>query len=266
MEVVLRPPFDQSWFADKPFAAAEQLEGAVYRELEGRRTLRFEHQGRGYFVKIHRGVGWGEIIKNLLSLRLPVISARNEWRAIERFQALGLDTMTPVAYGLKGGNPARRHSFLITEELTPVTDLEQLTRSWAENPPPPAFRRALIRRMAIIMRVMHQGGINHRDCYLCHFLIHTPVDYSKPPRPFVIDLHRAQLRSRVPVRWKIKDLAGLYFSSLHLLLSDREKLSFLRWYYREPLREILLQYKNELAAVESKARRTLRHHLKHHAN
>lgn len=52
---------------------------------EARRTLRIEVAGQGYlFVKIHRGVGWKEILKNLLSLRLPVLGAGNEWRAIAR--------------------------------------------------------------------------------------------------------------------------------------------------------------------------------------
>jgi heptose I phosphotransferase len=41
------------------------LQGEVFRELEGRRTLRTEVAGRGYFVKIHRGAGWAEIVKNL---------------------------------------------------------------------------------------------------------------------------------------------------------------------------------------------------------
>ena len=265
MELVLRPPFDEPWFADDPFVSVEELQGKVYRELEGRRTLRYEHEGQGYFVKIHRGVGWGEIIKNLLSLRLPITGADNEWHAIARFNELGLDTMTPVAFGSLGGNPARRHSFLITEELAPVTDLEELTREWLENPPPPRFRRALIRRLANILRIMHEGGVNHRDCYLCHFLLHTPVDYKKPPRPFVIDLHRAQLRKKVPTRWKTKDVAGLYFSALHLSLSEREKLSFLRWYYGRPLKEVLSDSGHQLVAIEAKAKRTLEHHLKHHA-
>jgi heptose I phosphotransferase len=77
-----------------------------------------EVAGRGYFVKIHRGVGWAEIVKNLLSLRLPVLGAANEWRAIQRLSELGVDSMHAVAYGLRGRNPGRQHSFIITEELS----------------------------------------------------------------------------------------------------------------------------------------------------
>ena len=74
-------PFASLWSGLDPFVAVEALKGEVFRELEARRTLRIEVAGQGYFVKIHRGVGWKEILKNLLSLRLPVLGAGNEWRA-----------------------------------------------------------------------------------------------------------------------------------------------------------------------------------------
>ena len=79
---MLAEPFKSLWAGQDAFTAVEALQGQVYRELEGRRTLRTEVQGRGYFVKIHRGIGWGEIIKNLLTAKLPVLGAAQEWQAI----------------------------------------------------------------------------------------------------------------------------------------------------------------------------------------
>ena len=70
-----------------------QLDGEMFRDIDNRRTLRFSLGGRRYFLKAHYGVGWKEIIKNLLQFRLPVLGARNEWRAIRRLQELGVDTM-----------------------------------------------------------------------------------------------------------------------------------------------------------------------------
>jgi len=110
-EWFLEEPFRSLWAGEDPFVAVEALEGQVFRELDGRRTLRSEVAGRGYFVKIHRGIGWGEIFKNLLSLRWPVLGAQNEWRAIRRLQELGIDSMHAVAFGRRGRNPARQHSF-----------------------------------------------------------------------------------------------------------------------------------------------------------
>ena len=75
MRLMLTEPFESLWQGKDPFEEVERLQGQVYRELEGRRTLRTEVAGRGYFVKIHRGIGWGEIAKNLLTAKAPVLGA-----------------------------------------------------------------------------------------------------------------------------------------------------------------------------------------------
>lgn len=253
-DLQLSEPFASLWTEQDPFVAVEQLSGDVFRELEGRRTLRTEVAGQAYFVKIHRGVGWGEILKNLSSLRLPVLGASNEWCAIQRLEHVGVDTMTAVAYGRRGLNPARRHSFLITEELAPTISLEDFCRAWVLKPPPPALKHALIERVADMARKMHAGGVNHRDFYLCHFLLHL----EPPPSPgtfrlSLIDLHRAQIRPRTPIRWRDKDLAALYFSALHIRLTQRDKLRFLRTYFGRPLRQTLHAEAALLAHLEREA-------------
>jgi len=254
MKLMLAEPFKSLWAGQDPFVAVEALQGKVYRELEGRRTLRIEVAGRGYFVKIHRGIGWGEIAKNLLTAKLPVLGARQEWQAIERLTAAGVATMTAVAYGERGGNPARQHSFIVTEELAPTTDLEQLSLNWANQPPAPRLKWALIREVASMVGRMHRAGVNHRDCYICHFLLHTDQAVTADNlRLSLIDLHRAQTRSSTPKRWRDKDLASLYFSVLDIGLSRRDKLRFLRSYFQRPLRETLNNEARLLAWLERKA-------------
>lgn len=255
--VVLRPPFDRLWAGLDPFNAVEALQGRVLRELEGRRTLRFEIDGRGYFAKIHRGVGWREIFKNLICLRLPVLGARNECLAIKHLERLGVDTMRMVAFGERGENPARRHSFIITEELAPTVSLEDFCRNWPSMPPEAMFKRKLIERVAGIARQMHGSRMNHRDFYLCHFLLHTePQPTSAALKLSVIDLHRALIHKRsLALRWRRKDLAGLYFSALDIGLSRRDLLRFLRVYFDAPLRETLRNQAALLAWLQHEALR-----------
>ncbi len=256
MKLFVRPPLDQPWFTEQPFAVVEALEGDVYRALDGRRTLRTEVAGQPVFAKIHGGVGWSEIFKNLIRLRLPVISALNEWRAIVRLGKLGVPTMQGLAAGERGGNPAHRESFLITAELRPTISLEDLTRNWREQPPPLWLKRAILRRLATMVRAMHAGGVNHRDCYLCHFLLHQPVpDNPAELRIALIDLHRAQMRRRVPRRWRDKDLAALYFSSLPMGLTRNEELRFLRLYFDRPLKEVMRTERRSLRWLQNEAPR-----------
>ncbi|MBN1142244.1 MAG: lipopolysaccharide core heptose(I) kinase RfaP [Deltaproteobacteria bacterium] len=247
MKLVLNPPFDALWSGRDPFSAVEELTGAVFRELEGRRTLRTEIGGRGFFVKIHRGIGWREIFKNLLSFRWPVLGAGNEWQAVTRLQELGVPTMKVAAFGCRGRNPACQHSFIITEDLGDTVSLEDFTRDWAKTPPVPRLKWALIHEVGRMARAMHQGGVNHRDFYLCHFLLHKDPPCGKGRiRLALIDLHRAQVRSSVPRRWRNKDLAGLYFSALEIGLTQRDLMRFLKIYFGLPLRDI---FGNEAALL-----------------
>lgn len=260
-------PFRSQWFGEDPFIAVEKLRGQIFRELAGRRTLRTNVAGSNYFVKIHRGVGWPEIVKNLLSLRLPVLGAGNEWRAIRRLTALGVSTMHAVAYGKRGRNPARQHSFIITEALEPTVSLEEFCRDWVTAPPAPVFKRALIIRVAEMARRMHEGGVNHRDFYLCHFLLH--LDAPPGPEAFklsLIDLHRAQIRHRTPRRWRDKDLAGLYFSALDIGLTRRDVLRFMRKYFNLPLRTILRNEARLLRYLDKEATRLRARFRRKYAN
>ena len=226
-----------------------QLDGEVYRDVGNRRTLRFELGGKRYFLKAHYGVGWREIFKNLTQLKLPVTGARNEWLAIRRLQQLDVATMKLVACGERGRNPATRQSFVITEALEETQSLEDFCGPWEQQPPVSKaairLKRELIRRIATVSRIMHSNGINHRDYYICHFLLDVSTDVLTVPseslRLSLIDLHRVQLRSHTPQRWMVKDIGGLYFSSMRIGLTRRDVYRFMQVYRDKPLRTTLTE-------------------------
>jgi heptose I phosphotransferase len=232
VKLFLRDDIAKAWQGKDAFEQALQQAGEIFRDKEGRRTLRCEIAEKSYFLKVHRGVGWVEICKNLLQGRLPILGARNEVEAIRAFEKIGLKTLTIAASGERGINPALQQSFLLTDELTQIISLEDYCREWLKNPPPTALKYALIKRVAEIAACMHKAGINHRDFYLCHFLL----DISSPitaqtiamANIYVIDLHRAQIRQVVPMRWLIKDLGGLYYSALNIGLTRRDILRFVK--------------------------------------
>ncbi|MFO7748475.1 MAG: lipopolysaccharide core heptose(I) kinase RfaP [Desulfobacteraceae bacterium] len=207
------------------------IEGPVYKKKDGRRTFRFKYKDEFYFGKFHKGVGWKKIMKNLLQFRRPpVLSAKNEWKAIQKLESLGIDTMTLAGYGKKGINPAKIESFVITEELKHTISLENYCKDWAQNPPTDQMKKALIKKVATIARIIHENGLNHRDFYICHFLldISMGLDRVTPDtlKLFLIDLHRVQLRRSVPWRWRAKDISALLFSSLDLGLSKEDLIYF----------------------------------------
>lgn len=253
MEIWLREEFAEIWKGQDPFANAFALAGETFRVVEQRQTLAFRVNGKRYFIKRHRGSTWSEIFKNLVSLRLPVVSARNEYRAIRRLQELGLRAPVLVAYGCRGLLPGNLESFLITEDVGPHETLEDFCRAWSAQPPTFAAKRALIEELADISHTLHTGGVCHRDYYLCHFL-RTTADAPLT----LIDLHRALVKQRLNARWAIKDIAGLYFSAMDCGLTRRDLFRFMRSYRRRPLRETLTEDGRFWDAVRTRAERLYR--------
>jgi heptose I phosphotransferase len=241
--LILADALQKAWKGKDVYDLLGRLEGKVYREKEGRRTFRFEADGKGYFAKVYMGIGWKGLLASLLKFRKPIVSAENEWRAIGMLPKIGVETMRLVGYGKRGRHPAYMQSFVITEELQPTISLEDFCRDWVESPPPVKLKRAFIERVAQIARALHTNGIFHRDFYLCHFLADTSdknlADGTDIPRLYLIDLHRVEQRRRIPRRWQIKDVAGLYFSSMDIGLTRRDLLRFIESYRQRPWRIVL---------------------------
>ena len=232
MKLILKKPFDQ--WGQQAFEKVRSLQGTVARSLETRKTLRFEMEGGAYYAKYHKGGSVGELLKNLLSLRMPVFSAKNEWEAIEHLHRHGVDTMTAVAYGYRGVAPLWTESFLITEELKNCISLEDVFQKGVWETLTVGERRDLVRLLAETVKRMHEAGVNHRDCYLCHFLWNREEN-----RLYIIDLHRSQIRASVPHRWLLKDIASLYFSSLTQDIPSTYFMRFARVYGQEKLEGLL---------------------------
>jgi len=264
MPCLLSEPFKEEWKNKDPFKEAFSIKGKVYREIESRRTLRFEMSGVGYFIKLHYELGWWPIIREWARFRPPNIGAKNEYDALSLLEKIGVNSLRAVGFGSFGRNPAKNKSFLITQELTNTTSLDVYCKNWVHTPPIRGLKRALIINVADIIRKIHSAGTNHRDCYLVHFLLHNdsvPVESEannigfKNIKISLIDLHRAQVREKVPRRWIKKDLAAIYYSSTDIGLTFKDQCRFLKTYFHRPLREVFDKEKALLNFLKSEAER-----------
>ena len=228
------------WFArEKTVADFLRIPCETVRRFKNRRTGRFERGGRVFYIKMHEAGGWKPILEDLLRFRRPQIGARAEWRALRSLADLGIPAARVAAFGEEGGASPWQRSFLVTEEIPTTISLEKLAQSGDAPAAGSTHRRRLIRAMAETARRLHTGGINHRDFYLCHFLLdlsHGMDAARSRPRLYLLDLHRAQKRRRVPQRWIVKDLGGLLFSAFDAAPTPRELLLFLRVYSKRAAR------------------------------
>jgi heptose I phosphotransferase len=228
------------------------LQGEVFRSVNDRQTHKIKLGGESVFIKKHYGVGWDEILKNLFSLKWPILGARNEWRAIMRLNAIGIPTTPLLAYGEKGFHPAHKQSFVVTRDLGDIVTLETLCEPWLTQPPPLQLKRQLIASAAELSRRFHDNGMWHRDFYLCHFALQKSALEVSNPQLHLMDLHRVEIHRNLPSSKRMKDLAGLYFSALHIGLTSRDVLRFLKIYYQKPLRQILANH-HFLSSIEKRA-------------
>ena len=232
---------------------AESAEGEVFRTVKGRSTLRVQIGGQPYFLKRHRGVGWLEILKNWLVGKRPVLGAENEYRACRHLAARNLPAPRVAAFATEGGNPARRRSFVLCDELSGYDSLEAVVADWARQPPSPRARRRLTVAVARFVRRLHEAGVAHRDLYICHLMLDRQKWAQGEARLAVLDLHRARLQPELSAYWRKRDLAALLFSTLDLDLPARSRLRFLRIYTGRPLREAYARHPRFWRAVARRA-------------
>ena len=220
------------------FEELMHVQGDVYRDVKGRRTVKFERGGQHYFIKAHQRASIIEWLKSLLSLKWPVLGARPEWLGIEAFNRVDVPTMTIAGKGMRGWIPGSAGSFIVTESFENSISLEELLQrqeSFGE-PQRNRLKRHIIPKLGELSRRLHEGGINHRDYYLCHFLTKSR-DWSQWQSEdsidlMIIDLHRVQIRSGpTPDRWRVKDLGALVFSAFGADLTVTDAARFIRAYH-----------------------------------
>tara|TARA_B100001146_G_C16186997_1_gene437328 strand:+ start:1594 stop:2475 length:882 start_codon:yes stop_codon:yes gene_type:complete len=256
-EVIFLNPEIKKFFSNQdPFQKAKEIEGTIYRDFANRVTKEFKINENSYFIKVHLGLGWREILKNYAQLKQPSFGAHDEWKALNKLQEIGIKCPEPVAFGRQGINPSQLESFIITKSLDNTVSLEDLTLEWKRKPPSKAMRDSVLRNVAELCKRMHLEGINHRDLYLCHF--HVNKD-NPSKETYLIDLHRAQLRKHLPNRWIVKDIGGLLHSAIDLNFSKRHFYQFFKIYFNCSIRELFLYHSK---FIKSSSERAIRMFLK----
>lgn len=210
------------------FDAMMQLQGKAFRDVPGRKTMQLQLGGKSYFVKQHFGVGWGEILKNLITFKKPILGAMTEVAAIQKLDAIGIPNTPLVAYGLRGCNPATRQSFVLTEDLGDIITAEALCDDWPHKPA--EFKQALMRTLAELAKKLHGAGLCHRDFYLCHFVVTKSEFEQGKLNLHLIDLHRMLQNQSTNSRAVMKDIAGLFFSGLQMGWNAEDLVLFKQHY------------------------------------
>ena len=202
------------------FETLMQMPGKAFRDVPGRKTIQVNLGNKSYFIKQHFGVGWGEIVKNLLTFKVPILGAMTEVYAIQKLTEIGIATTPLVAYGQQGCNPTSMRSFVMTEDLGDIASLEDICAEWQANPPDAVFKQKIIITIAQLAAKLHGAGLCHRDFYLCHFVLKKAEIERDNLNLYLIDLHRMLQGQKSNSSAVMKDIAGLYFSMQQMGLGE----------------------------------------------
>jgi len=204
--------------------------GRLLRDVGPRANVRLTLDAAGrprtFYLKRHEPLRFVEKLRAWLCCRRPRTAARTEWDNIGRLARLGIATSQPVTLG---EDPLTGRSFLMTAEIDSAVPADDFVREHfvSRDTAVVRNRRRFVRRLARLIRKLHNARMTHRDLYLCHVFVRR---IGEEYRLHLIDLQR--LGGHVfRRRWRVKDLAQLEFSRPPEVFSLTDVVRFLRTYF-----------------------------------
>ncbi len=207
------------------------------------------------YLKRFSRSGWGGFLKNIFGGRRQ--DGVHDFAATMRLAEEGIAVARPIAFGQEK-NSGR--SFVILEELPNSEALERLLPWWDKvknNYELLQDKRQMLQAVATLVRRFHQAGYCHRDLYLSHIFLSK--DKTGQERLNLIDLQRVFKPTIRKRRWRVKDLAQLYYSAREYF-TNTDVIRFLHGYL--DCRKLQNQDKQLAQAVWRKTQRIARHERK----
>jgi len=197
-------------------------------------------------------------LKNWLSARRRVSCAFLGLRSANELAEAGINTPKTLFYGQQWGILFEKRSFIITEKIPNAESLERKLPDYFNGPTSAEnlkLRRNFTAQLADFIRKFHQTNYRHRDLYFSH------IFYSNSSEFYLIDLARAFKPILQRQRFRLKDIAQVYYSAPASLFSNTDRLRFYLGYVARD--KLNCKDKVFIQRVLNKARRMARHDRKH---
>lgn len=174
--------------------------------------------------------------------------AQTEFENIHLVRQAGVATMEEIAFGQQGGLLGARRSFIVVLAV-PGEALERCFQSYYDrHGDDKATMAQFTLALADLVRKLHQAGCVHRDLYASHVFLDESAG---KPSLWLIDLARVFRPRWRMFRWRVKDLAALYYSMPQAWVEGHGS-SFLEEYLSPPERAGAAKWRR---AIEKKVRR-----------
>ena len=224
-----------------------------------RSRVKFElASGQTFFLKRYDCPPISNQLKNWFSHRKRALTC--DFDRLPGLQLIDFQIDTPkvIAYGGQWSGVFEKRSFIITQKLEKAEALERrLPDCFYEHPNNKKLkqRRRFIEELADFAKLFHKTGFCHRDFYLAH------IFRSNTGQLFLIDLQRAFKPIMLGRRFRVKDIAQLYYSAPGKYFTRADRMRFyLRYTGKTKLTWTDRMFIHD---IKTRARRMARHDIRH---
>ena len=197
-------------------------------------------------------------LRNWLSSRSRISCALLDFESANKISAARINTPKTISYGEQWDIFFEKRSFIITEKIPNAESMERKLPDYFNAPPTVEnlkLRRAFIAQLAAFVKKFHETKYRHRDLYFSH------IFYGNNGQFYLIDLARAFKPTLFAERFRIKDIAQVYYSAPSRYFSKADRLRFYLWLTAK--RKLTDRDKVFIRKVVNKARRMAQHDIKH---
>jgi hypothetical protein len=184
-------------------------------------------------------------IKNWLNRKKILSVSACDIEPAEKLHKLGINTPKTIAFGRQWDGLFEKRSFAITEQIPDSVSLEKKLPN----------DKDFIKKLAAFVRKFHDTGFRHRDLYLCHIFCNSKCEFT------LIDLTRVFKPLFFSEKYRLKDLAQLYYSSPGSTVSRAARLRFFLLYLRKE--KLSRSDKITIKKIKAKAAQMAKHDKKH---
>ncbi len=198
------------------------------------------------FLKRYQNIPKLTQLKNWLTRRKKISTMGCDFEPAENLRKFGISTAKTIAYGEEWEGLFERRSFVITEKIPDSFSLEEKL---------PVVRENFIENLAEFIRKFHATGFRHRDLYLCHIFCNSQGQFT------LIDLNRVFKPIVFSQKYRIKDIAQLYYSASAKYFSKTDRMRFYFAYCEK--KKLTMRDKIIIKKIKSKAEIMAKHDKKH---
>ncbi len=188
------------------------------------------------------------------------------WQSIADFDRLpaeilndsGIKTPKTIAYGSQFKGLFERRSFIVTEKLPAAESIERKLPDFVLKPTTPQavkMKKEFINSLAVFICKFHKTGCFHRDLYFAHIFLGENGEF------YLIDLQRTFKPKISAFRYRVKDIAQLYYSAPGKYFSRADRLRFYLRY--RGISSLTAADRFFIRLVKAKAWRIAGHDMRH---